>query len=49
MIRAAIEVGGTAIVLAAIGFGLIYGFYYWRKSIRALKRQEATDEKANPT
>lgn len=44
MVRAAIELGGAAIVLVGIAVSLWYGLYWMRHEKRKLDRQEAREE-----
>lgn len=44
MIRAAIEIGGTAIILAAIAVAIWYGLFWMRHAKRVLDRQESREE-----
>lgn len=46
MIRAAIELGGTVLIIAAVGVGVWWGLYQLRHQKRVLDRQEARDEAA---
>lgn len=46
MIRAAIELGGTALIIVACGVGLWWGLYRLRHEKRVLDRQEAREEAA---
>jgi hypothetical protein len=44
MIRAAIELGGTAVILVGCAVALWYGLYYLRHEKRKLDRQESREE-----
>lgn len=46
MIRAAIELGGTVIILVGIALAIWWGLYYLRHQKRVMDRDEARDEAA---